>query len=136
MRRQMAITAFALVLALPVWAQRGGGHAGGHGGGFSHSPSFAHSQRNFSRGTFSQNRFRGNRFRRGHGNRFRFYGFRNNCYGFGCRGYGYPWAYGAYYDPWWWWDSGSSYDEDYERDRAIANQMNQQSLEEQRMRQQ
>jgi hypothetical protein len=31
MRRLMAITAFALFLAVPVWAQRGGG---GHGGGF------------------------------------------------------------------------------------------------------
>ena len=39
----------------------------------------------------------------------------------------------AYYDPYWWWDSGSSYDEDYERDRATANEMNQQSLEQQRM---
>ena len=171
MRRQVAITALALVLALPVWAQRGGGHAGGHGGSFSghagfgggrgfggghmggghvsggmhsgfggsrgvaHSPSSFRRfpQRNFSRGSFSHNGFHGNHFRHGHGNRFF---FRNNCYGFGCRGYGYPWAYGAYYDPWWWWDSSSSYDEDYERDRAIANQMNQQSLEEQRMRQQ
>ena len=44
--------------------------------------------------------------------------FRNNCFGFRCRGFGYPWAYGGYYDPYWWWDSGSSYDEDYERDRA------------------
>jgi hypothetical protein len=166
----MAITAFALVLALPVWAQRGGGHAsGGHGGGFSghagfsggghmggghvsgrirsgfgpsrgftHSPSsFAHlPQRNFSRGSFSHNGFRGNRFRHGHGNRFFLHGFRNNCRGFGCWGYGYPWAYAGYYDPYGWWDSGSSYDEEYERERAIANQMNQQSLEEQRMRQQ
>ena len=30
-------------------------------------------------------------------------------------------------------DTGSSYDEDYERDREIANDMNEQSLEEQRM---
>jgi hypothetical protein len=166
MRRQIAITAFALVLALPLWAQRGGGHVGGgHGGGFSGhagfsgghmsgghvtggmhsgfrgSRGFAHSpssfarfpQRNFSRGSFSHNGFHGNHFRHGHGNRFF---FRNNCFGFGCRGFGYPWAYGAYYDPYWWWDSGSSYDEDYERERALANQMNEQSLEEQRMRQQ
>jgi len=34
MRRGMAIAAFALILAVPLWAQRGGGgHAGGFGGG-------------------------------------------------------------------------------------------------------
>lgn len=33
MRRGMAIAAFALILALPLWAQRGGGHGGGFGGG-------------------------------------------------------------------------------------------------------
>jgi len=175
MRRLMAITALALFLAVPLWAQRGtvhsgGGHAGGgfsghggfsggHVGGFAshagiggsrvgghvsgcmHNFSTARglrrspSQRNFSRGSFSRNGFRGNRFHN-HGSRVRFFGFNNNCLGFGCRGFGYPWAYGAYYDPSWWWDSGSSYDEDYERDRQIANEMNQQSLDEQRMRQQ
>jgi hypothetical protein len=41
-------------------------------------------------------------------------------------------GYYGYYDPWWE-DSGSSYDDDYERDRAIANDMNQQSLEQQQM---
>jgi hypothetical protein len=172
MRRLMAISAFALFLAVPLWAQHGGGHAGGgfgghagfsggHGGvsggghmggghlsggmrsgpvasrGFTRGPST--SQRTFSRGPFLHDGFGGNRF---HGNRFRdrdgrfhTFGFRNNCFGFACRWWGYPWAYGGYYDPWWW-DSGSSYDEDYERDRAVANEMNQQSLEEQRMRQQ
>jgi len=35
MRRLIAISAFALLLAVPVWAQHGGGHAGGgHSGGF------------------------------------------------------------------------------------------------------
>ena len=170
MRRLMAISAFALFLAVPLWAQHGGGHAGGghaggfgghagfsggHGGGFSgsghmggghvsggmrsgpvasrgfaHSPSF--SQRGFAHQPYLHNGFRGSRLHT--------YGFRNNCYGYSCRGYrngyGYPWAYSGYYDPWWWWDSGSSYDEDYARDRATANEMNQQSLEEQRMRQQ
>ena len=170
MRRLMAITAFAVSLAVPLWAQHGGGHGGGgghgsfgggHGGGgghgsfggghvssgggshlggshfsggtrsspgvsrgFAHGPSF--SRRSFSRGPFLHDRFRGQRFRT--------YGFRNNCYGYGCwGGYGYPWWDAGYYDPWWWWDSGSSYDEDYERDRALANEMDQQSLEEQRM---
>jgi hypothetical protein len=33
MRRLWAISAFALFLAVPVWAQHGGGHAGGGGGG-------------------------------------------------------------------------------------------------------
>jgi hypothetical protein len=63
--------------------------------------------------------------------RFRNFGFRNNCFGFGCWGYGYPWWY-AGIDPWWW-DSGSSYDEDYERDRALASEMNAQNLQEQQM---
>ncbi len=34
MRRLMYIAAFALLLSVPVWAQRGGGHAGGGHGGF------------------------------------------------------------------------------------------------------
>jgi hypothetical protein len=144
----MAITAFALFLAVPVWAQRGGGHAGSFGGhagfsgghvggggfsggmrsgaGFSRGPIHA-SHFGTSHGPFLHDGFRGDRFRdRG------FRGFRHNCFGYGCWGYGYPWIYG-YYDPFWWGDSGSSYDEDYERNRAIANQMNEQSLEEQRM---
>lgn len=161
----MPLAAFALFLALPLWAQHGGGHAGGgHGGGsgghagfggghiggggghvfggvhsggmrsspgvpraFSHAPSF--SRRGYSSPRFLHGRF--------HGRHIRTHGFRTNCYGYGCRGdYFYPYAYGGYYDPYWWWDSGSSYDEDYERDRSIANQMNAQSLAEQRMRQQ
>jgi hypothetical protein len=156
MRRLMAIAAFALFLALPLWAQHGGGHAGGghgggsaghagfsggHGGGggmhsslgasrgFNRAPSF--SQRGSSHGPFLHDGFRGNRFRRP-GRRDHTFGFRNNCYGYACRGY-YPWAYGGYYDPYWWWDSSSSYDEDYERDRATASEMNRQSLEQQRM---
>jgi len=144
----MAIPALALFLALPLWAQHGGGHAGfsgGHGGGFSgghmggghvsggmrsgpsvsrgftRAPSF--SQRSYSHQPFLHDGFRGRRVHT--------FGFRNNC--FGCRrGFFYPWAYGAYYDPFWW-DSGSSYDQDYERDRALANQMNAQSLEQQQM---
>jgi hypothetical protein len=157
MRRLVPIAAFALFVALPLWAQHGGGHAGGgHGGGFSGghaggghvsggmhpspgaSQGFGHanfSQRGFSHRGFSNrgfsnrpfrhdgfrhDRFRHDRFRH---NRFRTHGFRNQ----------YPWLYGAYYDPYWWWDTGSSYDEDYERDRAIANEMNAQSLEQQRM---
>src|SRR5438477_6275262 len=161
MRRLISITALALSLAVPLWAQRGGGHAGGRGGfagghggfsgghaGFSaghiggghfggghfsrgmHS-GYSRSARSsgFHRGTFSHNGFRNRRIRN--------YGFRNNCFGRGCRGGFYPGWGGYYYDPWlWdWWDSHSSYDEDedYERNLAVANEMNQQSLEQQRM---
>ena len=68
--------------------------------------------------------------------RFRSFGFRNNCFGFGCGwGFGYPYLGGGI-DPYWWWDSGSSYDQDQQNQIDTANQMNAQSLEEQRMRQQ
>ena len=99
--------------------------------GFSHAPSTRaglSSRAPFLHDGFRGDRFRGDRFR---GDRFRRFGLRN-CFGYGCA-YGYPWAYAGYYDPWWWWDSGSTYDEDYERDRAYAEQMNEQNLEEQRM---
>ena len=136
----------------------GGGHAnfsGGHFGGFAGHSGFSgghfaggHSTRvggpaivglnsghpfhsGFSRGPFLHNGF--NRFNNGfRGNRFhnRF----RNCFGFNCwGGYGYPWWGAGYIDPWWWWDSGSNYDEDYERDRAAAEEMNERSIEEQRM---
>jgi hypothetical protein len=55
-----------------------------------------------------------------------------NC--FGCRrGWGTSWW--GYYDPWLWngWDSDSSYDNDYNDNLAIANEMNENSLAEQRM---
>jgi len=85
-------------------------------------------QRAFSRPPFGRNGFRGDRFRTG---------FRNGCFGFPCRGYfAYPWLYGAFYDPFWWGDSDSSYDADYDQDRAVAEDMNQQSLDEQQARQQ
>jgi len=171
MRRLAAISAIALFLAVPLWAQHGGGHAGGgHGGGFggghagfsggrSGGLSGAHvsgghasggvrsgpiasrgftrapaySQRSFSRDPFLNRSFRGNRFR--DRDRFRTHGFRNNCYGYPCRDYGYPWGYG-YYDPllWDWWDSGSTYDQDDpSQDVAAAAEMNRENLEEQRM---
>jgi len=158
------MTAFALFLAVPLWAQRGGGghgggghagfgggHAGfsgGHIGGFGGRPGFSGvhaysgmrsgiaSSRGFNRGfsnrtgrgPFLHNGFGGSRFR---GNS---YGLRNNCYGgYGCWGYGYPW-WGDYYP--WWWDDDSADDSDYYQNLGIANQMNQESLEEQQMRQQ
>jgi hypothetical protein len=159
MRRLMPIAAVAVFLALPLWAQHGGGHAGGgHGGGFASHGGFsaghvssgmrsgASAARGFTRGpSLSQRGFSNRGFsNRGFSNRpflhdgfrgprIRGNGFRNNCYGYACRGYGYPWAYGGYYDPYWLSDSGSSYDDDYERDRAIANDMNEQSVEQQQM---
>ena len=161
MRRLLFIATLVPLLAVvPAWGQmRGGGRGsgGGHGGftphgsfgghmggdhvfggmhsgrsfsgphfqslGFDHGPSFR--QPTFFRG----DRFRGDRFRHHH---FRNFGFAN-C--FGCRrSWGWPWWYAGYYDPYWWWDSGSSYDEDREREIAEANEMNAQSLEDQRMR--
>lgn len=70
--------------------------------------------------------------------RLRTYGY-GNCYGYACRGYGYPWGYGGFYDPYWWWDSGSSYDdnsnnyegnnyEDQQDANGLANEMNGQGL--------
>jgi hypothetical protein len=173
MRRLMPISALALFLAVPLWAQHGGGHAGGgggfgghagfgggHAGGFSgsriggsgisggmrsgpvasrgYSRSYSYSStrsysRNYSHSPYLHNGYYGTHF---HTYPYSTYGFRNYCYGYACRGYGYPWAYGGYYYPYWWGDSGSNYDADYDRDRAIANDMNQQSLEEQQMRRQ
>src|SRR5579864_3165715 len=159
MRCLKAIAAFAVFLAVPVWAQRGGGHggfSGGHASGFGGHAGFSgraavgarhfsggmRSGAAFSRGPthasrfgtsrepFLHDGFRGDRFRdRG------FRGFRRNCFGYGCWGYGYPWIYG-YYDPFWWGDSSSSYDQDYEQNLAIAHEMNEQSLREQQMRRQ
>jgi hypothetical protein len=169
MRRLMAIAAFALFLAVPVWAQHGGGGHGGGGGhagfggghagfsgghaGFSgghvggpavHSFSGARSASGFSRsfspsarGGFSRGPFLHDGFRGRNSFVFRGRfgpGFRNSCGGFGCRG-GFPWWGAGYYDPWlWdWWNSDSSYDSDYNNNLAIANQMDQQSLEQQQM---
>ena len=112
----------------PAADMRGfGGHAGfsgGHGGGFSgsggHVSSGMHSGPVASRGfTHSPSRTPNAAILTvpictmgimaitfttdTHVYAFYTYGFRNNCYGYACRGYGYgygyPWAYGAYYDP-------------------------------------
>jgi len=160
MRRLIPVAMLALLLiltAIPVFAQRGGGHGGGgmHAGasmgarGFSGggARSFAggsargFSGRSFSGRSSARRGFsrRSNSFarnfapNRSRGIRNRGFGFRN-C--FGCRRgfYGYPWGYSGFYDPYWWWDSGSSYDEDQAREMDQANQMNAQSLDEQRMR--
>ncbi|MGB8468530.1 MAG: hypothetical protein WA795_14480 [Candidatus Sulfotelmatobacter sp.] len=139
----------------------GGGHAGfaSHGGGFSgHSsaPAFGGARagsgfaarsfapRSASRPAFSSrsfNRSFNRGFNRSRGARFGAYGVGSNCYyyGYGCMGaYGYPWGYAGEIDPYWWWDSdsGSSYDPDQQYQTGLANEMNQQSLDEQRMRKQ
>jgi hypothetical protein len=156
MHRPLLSAAFVLLLAaVPISAQHGGGHgsAGGHGGMSSHG-GFANSSGHSFSGTHSSSSFAARPFARGPatrqsfsarsssrsfsrgGVRIRTFGFRN-CAGFGCRGrFGYPWGYAGGYDPYWWWDSGSSNDQDQQYQTGLANEMNQQSLDEQRMRQQ
>jgi hypothetical protein len=157
MRRLIALAVSLIVVAsVQSFAQRGGGHgsAGGHGGGFSSHGGFSgghasaghafggvHSGSGFGARS-SAHGFNLGFSARGFGHsgvglRLRTYGSRNGCYGFRCGygyGYGYPWLGGV--DPYWWWDSGSSYDQDQQDQQGLANEMNQQSLEEQRMRHQ
>jgi hypothetical protein len=143
MRRLISIAAFALLLAVPVWAQRGGGHGGGghaggggmHAGGFAghaggghigggrsfsgvHSGSMS-SRPGFSRG-FNQSFNRG--FSRGPF-RDRDRGFRDhrrhdfNRFGFrnNCFGFGCS-AWGSWY-PWWggYYDTWSTWDDEDRR---------------------
>jgi hypothetical protein len=149
------VAAFVLLLAsVPLSAQHGGGHVSGGGhsgmashGGFSgghsgggHAFSGTHSGGGFGAHSFSGRASRQSFSSRGFNHsgraRFRSFGFRNNCYRYGCGwGYGYPYLGGGI-DPYWWWDSGSAYDQDQQYQTGLANEMNAQSLEEQRMRQQ
>ena len=140
MRRLISIAALSLVLAVPVWAQRGGhggggGHFGGGGaraGGFAGHVSGGHSfggmhsagmrsGPGFSRGFHSQNHGNWNgswNWNHGaHSNHLHHhshtFGIRNNCYGYACNnwGWGYAgWGWG-WYDPWLW----SSWDEQHRR---------------------
>lgn len=153
MRRLVSIAAFALVLTLPVWAQRGGrggGHIGGghsfggmHSGGIRSgaglSRGFTHSSgRSFNRsnGGFGHNSLHNHGFHGHAHNRFNHFGF-NNCIGFGCSWSGWsPWWGASYYDPWVWstWeDEDRRFDRDYYRQYELADRWNQQSLAEQRM---
>jgi hypothetical protein len=148
MHRPLFIAAFVLLLAsAPLSAQRGGGHAsaGGHGGmaghgGFGgHAFSGGHSGSGFAarpsaRGFASRPSFSSRGFNRSGGVRVRTYGFRNNRSLYG--GFGYPWWYGGIYDPYWWGDSGSTSDYDQQYETGLANEMNERSLEEQRLREQ
>jgi hypothetical protein len=164
MRRLLAFAIFLLFAAsVQLQAQRGGGghgSAGGHvgfsshgsfGGGFAGGHTFAGSRsgsafasRSFSRGSSFRGPLASRAFnsrgynRSGIGLRIRTYPRRGNCYGYGCGwgyGYGYPYLYGGI-DPYWWWDSDSSYDQDQQDQIGLANEMNAQSLDEQRIRQQ
>lgn len=172
MRRLIPIMAFALFLAVPLWAQRGGGHGGsfggsGHAGGFSghagfgavHGGSFgvrsgsafggnhfggmrsgparglSNSRFGVSHTPFLHDGFRGRFGVRDH-DHFRHFGFHNNCFGQRCfGGLGFPWWGYGYYDPWlWnWWNDDYSFDQDYNNNLAMANEMNRQSLEQQQM---
>ena len=146
MGRLISITAFALFVAVPLWAQRGGvrggglgGHAsfgGGRAGSFGAHSGGATGGGHFSAGVRTASASH-SAFARGPGwVRFGTFGFRNPCYGFGCRrGYGYPWWGSVYYDPWlWdWWNDDYSFDQDYHNNLSMADEMNQQSLEQQRM---
>ena len=158
MRRVIPIAAFALVLTLPVWAQRGGRGSGMRGGfvsrgtsghsfsGMRSGPSFSRNlNHSFGWGSTSFNRGFGNRSFHGRGfgghrhhnlNRFGF----NSCFGFGCGWGGWsPWWGTSYYDPWVWstWDDQDRrFDEDYYRQYEMADRWNQRSLEEQQARRQ
>jgi hypothetical protein len=153
MHGRLFIAGFVLLLAsAPLSAQHGGGHAsaGGHSGGMgshssfsgsgAHSFSGAHTGSGFGAHSFSgpssRQSFSSRGFNHSGGVRFRGYGFSNNCNRYGCLGYGYPFGYTGFYDPYWWWDSGTSFDYDQQYQNGLANEMNQQSLDEQRMRQQ
>jgi hypothetical protein len=146
MHRPLFIAAFVLLLAsLPLAAQRGGGHGGGgHGfsgghSGFSggHAFSGAHSGSSFAarpsaRG-FASRSFSSRGLNRSGGVRLR-NGLRSRYgYGYGY-GYGYPWLYGGVYDPYWWSDSDSRFDYEQQYETGLANEMNEQSLEQQRLR--
>jgi len=161
MRRLITLSVVVLLSAsVQVVAQRGGGghgFSGGHGGFAAHGGSASHvgsghafgggvrsgsgfAARSFARGSYSSSFRRplsSRAFNHSSGVRIRTYGFGNNCYGYACRGgygYRYPWLWGGAFDPYWWWDSGSNDDRD--RQINLANEMNAQSLDEQRMRQQ
>jgi hypothetical protein len=159
MHRPLFIAAFVLLLVcVPASAQHGSGHASGGGRGFSgghggfsgshmgggHAFSGRHSGSGFaahpaarsfaSRPSFSSRGVNRSGGVRSGGVRLRTRGFRNNRFGYG--GYGYPWWYGGFYDPYSWWDSGSRYDDEQQYETGLANEMNQQSLEEQRLREQ
>jgi hypothetical protein len=155
MRPLTAMATFVLLVgAMPVLAQHGGGHAsaGGHGGFASHGGGFAGhagsghpfsgtrtgsgiaAARPSAHGFASRPSLSSRGFNRSGGVRLRTRGFRNRRFGSGV--YGSPWLYSGIYDPYWWWDSGSAFDYEQQYETGLANEMNQQSLEEQSVRRQ
>jgi hypothetical protein len=159
MRRLLTFAAFLLIVSVvPVCAQHGGhggggssgggARGGGSHGGFSgvHSGSGGHAPvgragvssthagyagRGYGGGSHSGQGARGGFGSRGPRINTYGYGFRNR-WGRGYPYYGYP--FWGCYDPYldsWWWDSGSSSDDDYAQQQQIANQMNEENLEEQ-----
>lgn len=149
MRRLLTIAEFVVLAAVvSASAQRGGMRAsgGGRGGAVGHasvghvSGGHAFGGMHAGPGVGPSRSFHGGGFG---GERFHNRGF-HHCYGcrrgFGYSGYGgYPYA-SNYFPAWgWdWWDSSSSYnyDEDQARELALANEMNTENLEEQRLREQ
>ncbi len=152
MRRLLTFAAFFLIFSIiPVYAQRGGGHAsggshgsmgGGHAGFTGHSGFVGHSSGGFGGPRFGTNFGShvgsnvGSHLASHYGSGTRFYGrrerFRNGRYNFrnrciGC--YGYPnYGYLSGIDPYWWWDTDSS---DDSNQREVAAEMNAENLQEQ-----
>ncbi len=134
MRRLMLIPAFALFLAIPLWAQHGGGHgggggghagggfggghagfSGGHSGGFSgagHVSGGGHSapgvSRGFARGPAFSSRSASNRSSSGPFLHDGFRGSRTRTYGHrnGCYGYSCRRGYGSNYGSYYPWAYG------------------------------
>ena len=145
MRRALTIAAFVILVALvSAYAQRGGMRASGGGRGVAvghasggHAFSGMHAGMRSGIGARRSASFHARSFgRRGFGGGH--FGGRGFHHCFSCRrGFLNPWFAGfGYYDPYWWWDSSSNYDEDQDRELALANQMNSVNLEEQRLREQ
>lgn len=178
MRRLLNLATFVfLLISLPAFAQRGGGHGGfaghasfggghvggGHGSfggghfggrsygahvggghfyggmrsGVSRGPGYGFSRGPYLHNGYGRRNYPG-RFHhdpgRFHSRRFHDRFDRDDCRGCfaGNFGWGYPWW--GYYDPWFDWNyQDAQFDRDYNDNLALANQMNQQSLEEQRM---
>jgi hypothetical protein len=152
MRRLLTFAAFLLIVTvIPVCAQRGGG---GHASGGGSHGGFSGGHGSFG-GSHAGGGFAGHAVYAGHGavgagshyvsrpgalgsrslgsrsygrggyvrGRAGAYGYRNRF------GYGYPYyGYYAGIDPYWWWDTYPSDDSD---ERATADQMNEENLEEQ-----
>jgi hypothetical protein len=108
MRRILPVVIGCVLLVVPGFAQRGGGHGGGGGGGM-HGGGFSGGGMRGGGGFRSGGAFRGGGgfrvsggFRGGGGFRRGGFGFRGGYYGY------YPGFYGGFYDPYLW-DYGGDY---------------------------